>query len=187
MDIGYARVSTDDQKLDLQIDALTRYGCEKIFTDEGISGSKMQREGLKEALDYCRKGDRLVVWKLDRLGRNAKGLLELMDDLKSKGIDFVSITEAVGTSTPAECLMFGVLASVASFERELIQQRTQAGVIAAKQRGVKFGRKAKLTKEQYKSLMVGYESGKFTKQQLANLYEISRQSVYNYIRNGYPK
>lgn len=185
--IGYARVSTDDQKLDLQLDALRRYGCEKIFTDEGISGSKMQRAGLREALDYCRKGDKLVVWKLDRLGRNAKGLLELMDDLKSKGIDFVSITEAVGTSTPAESLMFGVLASVCAYEREVTQERVNAGVIAAKKRGVKFGRKAKLTKEQYKSLIVGYESGKFTMQGLADLYDISRQSVYNYIKNGYPK
>src|SRR5256884_9466727 len=137
--IGYARVSTQDQNLHLQKDALTKAGCEKIFTDT-ISGSTQERKGLDEALSFLRSGDTLVVWKLDRLGRTMKHLIDTVTQLKDKGIGFKSLTENIDTTTPGGKLIFHVFGSLAEFERDLIRERTQAGLLAARARGRNGGR-----------------------------------------------
>jgi DNA invertase Pin-like site-specific DNA recombinase len=128
--IGYARVSTTEQVLDLQTDALESAGCEKIFSDT-ISGVKSDRPGLTQALEFCRKGDTFVVWKLDRLGRSLKHLIETVEDLKNRGIGFKSIQEAIDTSTPTGKLYFHVFCALAEFERDLIREHTLAGLEAA--------------------------------------------------------
>lgn len=137
MKIGYARVSTLDQNLDLQIDALTKVGCEKIFTDK-ISSSKAHRQGLADALDYIRAGDTLVVWKLDRLCRNITELLKVSEKLKNNGIELQSLTESIDTSTPTGRMYFTILGAVAQMEREQIQERVKAGMAAAAKRGRKL-------------------------------------------------
>lgn len=141
--IGYARVSTLDQNLDLQRDALHKAGCEKIYTDT-ISGAKAQRPGLDECLSYARRGDTLVVWKLDRLGRNLKNLIEVAGQLDAGGIGLVSLQERIDTNTPGGKLVFHVFGALAEFERELIRERTNAGLQAARARGRRGGRKPAL-------------------------------------------
>lgn len=141
--IGYARVSTDDQNLDLQVDALKAAGCEQLHTDQA-SGAAKARRGLEEALKYLRTGDTLVVWKLDRLGRTVKGLVELVESLHSKGIQFKSLTDGIDTSTAAGRFFFHVMAALAEMERELIRERTHAGLQAARARGRLGGRKPKM-------------------------------------------
>jgi DNA invertase Pin-like site-specific DNA recombinase len=148
MKVGYARVSTQDQHLDLQLDALKAAGCEKIFTDEGISGSKTDRPGLNEALEYCRKGDVLVVWKLDRLGRSLAHLIEVVTGMGDRGVDFKSLQEAIDTSTPSGKLVFHMMGAMAEFERDLIRERTNAGLAAARARGRNGGRPQTLTSAQ---------------------------------------
>lgn len=143
MFIGYARVSTDDQNLDLQIDALKMAGCEQLFTDQ-VSGAAAVKTGLEAALSYLREGDTLVVWKLDRLGRTVKGLVELADLLNSRGIQFRSLTDGIDTSTAAGRFFFHMMAALAEMERDLIRERTTAGLAAARARGRKGGRKLKL-------------------------------------------
>ena len=141
--IGYARVSTDEQNLDLQTDTLTKVGCERLFSDQ-VSGAAAVKTGLDEALAYLREGDTLVVWKLDRLGRTVKGLVELVDLLKGRGIQFRSLTDGIDTSTPAGRFFFHMMAALAEMERDLIRERTTAGLAAARARGRKGGRKSKL-------------------------------------------
>jgi DNA invertase Pin-like site-specific DNA recombinase len=138
--IGYARVSTDDQNLDLQRDALTAAGCERIFEDK-VSGATSLKQGLQEALTFLREGDTLVVWKLDRLGRTVKGLIELVDGLKGRGVQFRSLTDGIDTSSTAGKFFFHVMAAMSEMERDLIRERTQAGLVAARARGRKGGRK----------------------------------------------
>jgi DNA invertase Pin-like site-specific DNA recombinase len=148
MKIGYQRVSTLDQNLVLQTDALTKDGCEKIFTDT-ISGSKTDRPGLAQALAYARPGeDTLVVWKLDRLGRSLPHLLEVIAMLDDRGIGFRSLTESLDTTTPGGRLLFHIMGALAQFERDLIKERTSAGLEAARSRGKKGGRPSKLTPQQ---------------------------------------
>ncbi len=136
--IGYARVSTADQDLALQTDALVAAGCEKVFTDKA-SGAKSGRPGLVEALEFVRAGDTMVIWKLDRLGRSIQGLIELAANLSDRKVDLRSLTDGFDTSTPSGRLLFHVLASVAEMERELIKERTIAGLAAARANGVKRG------------------------------------------------
>ena len=143
MFIGYARVSTDDQNLDLQLDALKKAGCSQLFTDQ-VSGAAAVKTGLEAALAYLREGDTLVVWKLDRLGRTVKGLVELADLLNSRGIQFRSLTDGIDTSTAAGRFFFHMMAALAEMERDLIHERTTAGLAAARARGRKGGRKLKL-------------------------------------------
>lgn len=143
MFIGYARVSTDDQNLDLQLDALKKAGCAQLFTDQ-VSGAAAVKTGLEAALGYLREGDTLVVWKLDRLGRTVKGLVELADLLNSRGIQFRSLTDGIDTSTAAGRFFFHMMAALAEMERDLIRERTTAGLAAARARGRKGGRKLKL-------------------------------------------
>src|SRR5947209_10319726 len=137
--IGYARVSTADQTLNLQKDALEKIGCSKIFTDI-ISGSTTERKGLDEALEYVREGDTLVVWRLDRLGRTLKHLIETITDLNKRNIGFKSITENIDTTTSTGKLIFHIFGSLAEFERDLIRERTKAGLHAARARGRRGGR-----------------------------------------------
>jgi DNA invertase Pin-like site-specific DNA recombinase len=139
MNIGYARVSTTDQNLELQLEALNKVACEKIFTDQ-VSGTTFERGGLSEALGYVRKGDCIVVWKLDRLGRSLKELLELVGKLEEMGVGFRSITEGMDTSTSGGKMIFHVFGALAQFERDLIRERTKAGLAAAKAKGRIGGR-----------------------------------------------
>jgi len=142
--IGYARVSTEDQHLILQQEALEKSGCERIFTDK-ISGTRADRPGLKDALSHLRQGDTFVVWKLDRLGRSVKGLVDLVGDLEKLGVHFKSVTDSIDTSTPAGRFFFHVMASLAQMERELIVERTRAGLAAAKKQGRAGGRRRRMT------------------------------------------
>ena len=147
MNIGYARVSTQDQNLDLQNDALKAAGCENIYTDK-MSGAKKNRPGLEEILGFIRKGDTLVVWKLDRLGRSLKHLIQVLNQLDERGVYFKSIQESLDTSTPGGKLIFHVFGALAEFERDIIRERTMAGLAAARARGRKGGRPRKLSKKQ---------------------------------------
>jgi DNA invertase Pin-like site-specific DNA recombinase len=143
--IGYARVSTSDQDLTLQTDALTAAGCDRICTDK-ISGAKTERPGLSEAMNLARNGDTLVIWKLDRLGRSMKGLVELAAELSARGVELRSLTDGIDTATPTGRLLFHILASIAEMERELIRERTMAGLLAARGKGGRGkGRKSVLT------------------------------------------
>ncbi len=148
--IGYARVSTTDQELRLQLDALTAAGCEKVFTDKA-SGVKANRTGLTEALAFAREGDSLVVWKLDRLGRSMKGLIDLAAELEQRKVDLRSITDGIDTSGAAGRFFFHVLAAMATMERELIQERTRAGLQAAKRAGTRLGRPSVMTPQKLRA------------------------------------
>jgi DNA invertase Pin-like site-specific DNA recombinase len=145
--IGYARVSTHDQTLNLQRDALEKAGCSKLFTDTA-SGAKAERKGLDEALAYVRKGDTLVVWRLDRLGRSLPHLITTMTDLEERGIGFKSLTENIDTTTSGGKLIFHIFGALAEFERNLIRERTTAGLMAARMRGRLGGRPKALTGRQ---------------------------------------
>ncbi|WP_341802594.1 recombinase family protein [Paracoccus versutus] len=140
MIVGYARVSTDDQRLDLQLSALKDAGCEKIYQDHGFSGASMGRPGLEAALGSLRPGDTLVVWRLDRLGRSLSGLVQFVDELRRKCSQFRSLTESIDTNSSGGRLVFHIMAALAEFERALISERTKAGLSAAKQRGCRLGR-----------------------------------------------
>ena len=144
MRIGYARVSTRDQNLELQLDALNKAGCKRIFTDK-LSGAQVERPGLQEALSHLREADTLVVWKLDRLGRSVKGLVDLVNELETQKVHFQSITDGVDTKTPAGRFFFHVMASLAQMERELILERTRAGLEIARSQGRVGGRKRQMT------------------------------------------
>ena len=144
--VGYARVSTEDQNLDLQLSELKKAGCKRVFTDKA-SGAVSSRPGLAEALSHLREGDTLAVWKLDRLGRSVKGLVDLVLDLDRQKVHFRSLTDSIDTRTPAGRFFFHVMASLAQMERELIVERTRAGLNAAKQRGRVGGRKRLMTEK----------------------------------------
>jgi DNA invertase Pin-like site-specific DNA recombinase len=139
MKIGYARVSTTDQTTDPQTDALTEADCEKLFTDVA-SGAKTQRPGLEKAISFCRKGDTLVVWKLDRMGRSISHLIEMIQKLEKRGVGFQSLTEKIDTTTAGGRLVFHLFGALAEFERDLIRERVQAGLKSARARGRKGGR-----------------------------------------------
>jgi DNA invertase Pin-like site-specific DNA recombinase len=148
--IGYARVSTQDQNLELQREALTNAGCQKIFEDK-VSGTRADRPGLSKAQEILREGDTLVVWKLDRLGRSVKQLVDLVGELHKQGVQFKSLTDAIDTSTPSGRFFFHIMASLAEMERELIIERTRAGLDVARQLGRKGGRKPKMTDSKIES------------------------------------
>ena len=150
MYVGYARVSTQDQTLDLQKDALEAAGCDRIYEDLGVSGSQAERPGLTQALEYVREGDTLVIWRLDRLGRNLKHLISTVEALKERGVHFVSLKESIDTSTATGRLVFHIFCSLAEFERDLTRERVQAGLVAARARGRLGGRPAALSEEQIK-------------------------------------
>src|SRR3982750_2847449 len=147
MQIGYARVSTDEQNLNLQRDALKKADCHRIFTDT-VSGTKAKRPGLEQALSHLRPGDTLVVWRLDRLGRSLRHLIDTVTDLQEEEIGFKSLTESIDTTTSGGKLVFHIFGALAEFEREIIRERTQAGLQAARARGRYGGPKHKLSEKQ---------------------------------------
>lgn len=182
MIIGYARVSALEQNEALQTDALDRAGCERVFTDHA-SGAKAHRPELDHMLDTLRKGDTLVVWKLDRLGRSVQNLVDLMNLLQSRGVGFRSLTENMDTTTPGGILVFNVFAAMAQFERDLIRERTNAGLQAARARGRKGGRPSKLTERQRTRIRELYQSRTLTVQEIADQYHVSRKTIYGSLNN----
>lgn len=157
MFIGYSRVSTNDQSLDSQIDKLKEYGCEKIFTDV-VSGAKSERKGLSDMLEYARSGDTVVVFRLDRLGRSLKDLIEIMNKFQDKGIHFKSLSENIDTSTPTGKLIFHITGAFAEFERNIIRERTKAGLESARARGKNGGRPSKINADKIQMAKSLYEN-----------------------------
>jgi DNA invertase Pin-like site-specific DNA recombinase len=180
--IGYARVSTQEQTLNLQKDALQQSGCTKIFTDTA-SGAKAERRGLEEALNYVRKGDTLVVWRLDRLGRSLPHLITTMTDLEGRGIGFKSLTENIDTTTSGGKLIFHIFGALAEFERNLIRERTQAGLTAARARGKKGGRPKAITVQKRSIAQELYDTG-HPIMDICRTLKISRATLYRSIRTG---
>lgn len=178
--IGYARVSTDDQKLDLQTDALLKAGVDPNFLfKEHASGTKAQRPQLGIMLKTLRQGDTLVVYKLDRLGRSTKHLYQMVDYFEKNGIDFKSLTEGVDTTTPMGKMIFAIFAGMAEFERNLISERTKAGLKAARARGRRGGRKPKLSKEQATEAAKMLEDNpRMVHEQAAKMFDVSRATLY---------
>ena len=176
MKYGYCRVSTDDQNPDLQLTALKRAGCKKIFTDKA-TGAHVKRPELAKCLKALKDGDILVVWKLDRLGRSLHDLIGLLDDLKTRGVAFRSVTESIDTATPTGRAMWQMVGILAELERSLIQERTKAGRAAAQARGVKMGRKPLLTAQQaaYARKLVGQGE---SPQEVAQSLRVSRRTLY---------
>lgn len=145
--LGYVRVSTDDQNLDLQLDALKRVGCDQVYQDHGVSGIKANRPGLEQLVEELCEGDTLVVYKLDRLGRSVQHLSDLLVHFDDKGIQFCALSEGISTKTYGGKMIFHIFAAIAEFERGLIRERTCAGLVAARQRGSKIGRPRIMTDE----------------------------------------
>lgn len=179
--IGYARVSTHEQNLDLQKDALKKAGCAKVITDVA-SGQKAARSGLEQALGLLRKGDVLVVWRLDRLGRTLRHLIELLGQLDQEGVGFRSLQEAIDTTTPGGKLVFHLFAALAEFERNLIRERTLAGLDAARARGRKGGRPKALGDKQRKLAVKLYKKREHTVAEICRLVGVSRPTLYAYVR-----
>ena len=177
MQIGYARVSTIDQHPEMQLDALKKAGCEKVFKDEGISGATTKRPGLVRCLKSVQEGDRLTVWKLDRLARSLRDLVSIMEDFNQRGVQFRSLTEEINTSTPGGKLVFHIFAALAEFERALIIERTREGMKAARARGVRAGRKRKLTRQQIEHAKKLIDQGEY-RQEVADLLNVSRATLY---------
>lgn len=177
MKIGYARVSTQDQKLNLQTDALEKAGCEKIFSDTA-SGAKDNRVGLIEAIEFCREGDSLVVWKLDRLGRSLKHLIETINLLHKKKVGFVSLQESIDTTTPGGKLIFHVFGALAEFEREIIRDRTRAGLTSARKRGRLGGRPKSLTTRQIVMAKKLLADPNNNVQEICDQFKVSRSTLY---------
>lgn len=177
--IGYARVSTQDQNLDLQKTALINAGCQKIFEDK-ISGSRAERPGLAKTLEILRDGDTLVVWKLDRLGRSVKHLVDLAGDLAQQGIHFRSLTDSIDTGTPSGRFFFHVMASLAQMERELAVERTRAGLEAARKLGRRGGRKRLMTDSKIESARKLLASGVSPKEVARNL-GVSVPTLYRWL------
>jgi DNA invertase Pin-like site-specific DNA recombinase len=178
--IGYARVSTQDQTLALQQDALQKADCMKIFTDTA-SGAKAERKGLEQALTYVRKGDTLVVWRLDRLGRSLPHLIATMTDLEERGIGFKSLTENIDTITSGGKLIFHIFGALAEFERNLIRERTLAGLAAARARGRKGGRPKSLTPEQRRIAQALYDDPRNSIADICRTFKITRFTLYRNI------
>ena len=178
--IGYARVSTLDQNLALQRDALTEAGCEKIFIEQ-MSGAVTDRPALREALDYARSGDTLIVWKLDRLARSMKQLIETIEGLRLRGIGFRSLTEAIDTTTAQGVLVFHMFSALAEFERALIRERTRAGLAAAKRAGRTGGRPAKLTEDDLDVARTLLANPDITVTDVADRLGVSSATLYRYL------
>ncbi len=184
MKIGYARVSTKDQNFDLQIDDLGKAGCQKIYK-EVVSGSKTERVVLEEVLRNLRSGDVLVIWKLDRLGRSLKHLIELVAQLIERGIGLQSLNDPLDTTSSQGRLIFNIFASLAEFERDLIRERTQAGLSAARARGKNGGRPKGISKKAEATSYAAsalYNEGKLSVQEISDQLGISKSTLYSYLR-----
>jgi len=185
MKIGYARVSTKDQNLDMQLDALNKAGCEKIYREK-ISGAGKERPELQKMLENIREGDVIVIWKLDRLGRSLQHLVEIVNDLMTKKVGLQSLNDPIDTTTPQGRLAFNIFGSLAEFEREVIRERTRAGLEAARSRGRQGGRPKGLSdKAQQKAIIAEtlYKEQKLTVQQIAEQLNISKATLYSYLRS----
>lgn len=181
--VGYARVSTQDQKPHLQTDALQAEGCNKIFSEKA-SGAQRDRPELKAALDYIRTGDMLVVWKLDRLARSIKQLIETVEDLEKRGIGFKSLTENIDTTTSGGKLIFHIFASLAEFERSIIKERTKAGLEAARARGKTGGRPASLTEKDIQAAKAMLADPDITVEEVAARLKVASSTLYRYLPGG---
>lgn len=178
--IGYARVSTDDQNLDLQQDALQKAGCERTYEDR-LTGAKADRPGLQRALEDARKGDTIVVWRLDRLSRSLKDLIEIVALLETKGTGLKSLQESIDTTQSSGKLVFHIFAALAEFERNLIRERTQAGLLAARARGRKGGRPKALNQDKQALAVKLYREKKHTIAQICKMMGLSKPTLYKYI------
>lgn len=185
--MGYARVSTLDQNPALQQAALEKAGCERIFTDTA-SGARTDRPQLAAALAYVRSGDTLVVWKLDRLGRSLSHLIETVKLLRERGVEFISLTERIDTTTPGGKLVFHIFGAIAEFERDLIRERTNAGLAAARARGHVGGGKHLLSPKQAENLRTAHQAKtdqgqpRYTIADLCDMFRVSRATLYRYLR-----
>lgn len=180
MKIGYVRVSTPEQATNLQVDALTKAGCEKIFT-EVASGAKTSRPELDQLLSYIRGGDTLVVWKLDRLGRSMSHLIETVESLEKVGVGFISLQEHINTTTSSGKLVFHIFGALAEFERGLISERTKAGLKAARTRGRLGGRPKSLSDKKIMMMRKLYESEEVPVTEICKQFNISKTTFYRYI------
>lgn len=176
MIIGYARVSTNDQDTSLQLDALKAAGAERVY-QESASGALRERPELNKCLDAAREGDTLIVWKLDRLGRSLPNLVEIISGLEERGIGFRSLTEAIDTTNAGGKLIFHIFAALADFERSLIQERTRAGLAAARARGRKGGRPRALSKDQVKKARAMLSDPMITKTEVARHFGVTRMTL----------
>lgn len=184
MKLGYARVSTSNQKLDLQIDALRQAGCEKIFTDI-ISGTKSERPNLNEMLKQLRSGDIVIVYKLDRLGRSLKDLISLVNHFLENDITIKSLSDNIDLGSSQGKLIFNIFSSLAEFERDLIRERTKAGLEAARARGRIGGRPKGLSSKTHDTACIAevlYKERKLSVRQIAEHLHISKRTLYNYLR-----
>ena len=184
--IGYARVSTNEQNLDLQKDALENAGCERIFVEQ-MSGSSSNRPELNKAMDMLREGDTLVVWRLDRLGRSLKHLIELITKLEERKVGFKSLTESIDTTTSGGKLIFHIFGALAEFERNLIRERTNAGLSAARARGRKGGRPMFLDSRKREVAIQLYNEKKHTIKEICQIMGISKPTLYSYINKANPQ
>ncbi|MBT1173915.1 recombinase family protein [Bifidobacterium sp. MA2] len=179
---GYARISTAGQSADLQIDALERAGCDRVFVDTA-SGVKAHRPELDHMIELLREGDVVVVWRLDRLGRSMQNLVALMNRFQEMGVGFVSLTESIDTTTPGGMLTFNLFAALSQFERDLISERTKAGLEAARARGRRGGRPAKVGGKDVREIRRLYDSRILTVKQIADLMHVSRSTVYRVLNS----
>ena len=180
MKIGYCRVSTVDQNLNSQLDALQGAGCEKIYSDT-VSGKNLERAEFTRMIENLRKGDVLVVYKLDRLSRSLKDLIQTGTALGERGVDLISLNENIDTSTPTGKLIFHMFGAFAEFERDIIRERTAAGLKAARKRGVKGGRKKTLTPAQIKKLKALHQNPDVGVASLQKIFGVSRSTLYRYL------
>lgn len=181
--IGYARVSTEEQNLDLQTDALKKAGCDRVFADK-VSGAKSERKGLNAALEMLRPGDVLMVWRLDRLGRSLKHLIELIGELEQNGVGFRSLTENIDTTTTGGKLVFHLFGALAEFEKNLIRERTKAGLVAARARGRKGGRKPVMDEKKIRQAQALMNDPQNTITDICKTLGVGRTSFYKYVKSS---
>ena len=186
MKIGYARVSTDEQNLDLQIEALTEAGCNEIITDQAQSGAKAAetRPGFSDAMELLNHGDLLVVWKLDRVGRSIADLIHLRKLFRDRGIEFRSLTDGIDTTTAGGRLVFHIMGALAEFQRDLIQERTKAGLRAAKKRGKRLGRPSALTAAQIHHAKTAIEAKRETVSGMAEILGVNRSTLQRALKRA---
>lgn len=182
--IGYARVSTLDQNADLQHAALTAAGCNRIFTDHGVSGTTVNRPELDKLLDHLRSGDEVVVWKLDRLGRNTRNLLALIDNLERRGVHFRSVTEGISTTGPMGRAILTVMSAFAQLERDQLAERTRAGMAVAVEHGRKAGRREVTTDHAKVKRAQGLKAQGLAPADIGKIIGASRATVYRYLALG---
>ncbi len=183
--IGYARVSTKDQSLDLQLDALNAAGCEKIFSDHGVSGVKTKRPGLDQTLEHLRQGDKLIVTSLDRLGRSISHLITTVTEFKDQGIEISSLKESIDTSTATGKLIFHLFAMLAEFERDQFKERSQAGMAAARARGKVGGRKFKLNSSQTAQLLRMFADRDISLGEICRTFSIGKTTIYRCVERAH--